>query len=364
MKRRALALSAGLLLALGLMPGSTLAIVPGTLDQHNDPGVGVAGGAVNLAQTFTAGKSGLLSGVDLYLSLVGGGSLTASIEATASGLPTGSALASGSGAVSATAGWVHFAFPTPLSVVKDSVYAIVINPTAGGVWHGSTNTYPGGQAFGDFAPWQAFDVPADFGFRTYVDTATAQLVWNHTQITAGTSTPLTLTATMTYLNGPEIISYSTILVFNLPLWFTVNSITCPAAVPLASCNLADLAGGQTVPATDGGDTLTFIMAGTANPAPANLADQAAANGHTCLVFVVPGVIGPNQPLDPGCAEDTAAVTVGAVAATPAPTAPPTSTGVTPASDSPGSTIWLLPLALVALFSGLLVLVTRRRRRIS
>jgi hypothetical protein len=109
--------------------------------------------------------------------------------------------------------------PTPLGVLKNSVYAIVINPT-NGVWYGSTNTYPGGQAFMAASPWNTLGDPADFAFRTYVDTATAQLVWNHTQITAGTSTPLTLTATMTYLNGPEITSYGTTLAFNLPAWFT------------------------------------------------------------------------------------------------------------------------------------------------
>jgi hypothetical protein len=45
------------------------------------------------------------------------------------------------------------------------------------------------------------------------------------------------------------------------------------------------------------------------------------------------------------------------------TAPPTSTGVGPASDDPGNTIWFLPIALVALFGGLLFLVARQRRRI-
>jgi hypothetical protein len=345
-----------------------MAIVAGTLDQHNDPTAGLGhfvSAPFNLAQTFTVGESGLLSGVDLYLSLFGGGSLTASIEATASSLPTGSALASGSGAVSATAGWVHFALSTPLGVVKDSVYAIVINPTAGGDWYGSaTDTYPGGQAFEAGSPWTAVADPTDYAFRTYVDTATVQLVWNHTQITAGTSTPLTLTAAMTYLNGPEITGYNTILAFNLPAWFTVNSITCPSAISLAHCNVADLTGGQGVGAISGGDVLTFSMTGTAVPSLANIGDQAAANGQTCLVVLVVGVIGPNQQQLPGCAEDTVAVTVVAAAATPAPTPPPTSTGITPASDSPGSTIWLLPLALGALFGGLLVRVTRGRRRIS
>jgi hypothetical protein len=54
-----------------------------------------------------------------------------------------------------------------------------------------------------------------------------------------------------------------------------------------------------------------------------------------------------------------ATAVPSVAATP----PPTSTGVGPASDDPGNTIWFLPIALVALFGGLLFLVSRQRRRI-
>src|ERR1035437_3579597 len=92
MKRRALAICASLLLV-GLVPGSTLAISTSNLDQWNNPAAGLghfASGAVNLAQTFTAGGYGLLSGVDLYLSLGGGGGLSASIEATDSGLPPGS----------------------------------------------------------------------------------------------------------------------------------------------------------------------------------------------------------------------------------------------------------------------------------
>src|ERR1035437_4410913 len=118
MKRRALALCASLLLV-GLVPGSTLAIPTSNLDQHNDPAMPLTQGmaATDLAQTFTAGKSGLLSGVDLYIIWEGppGASMTVSIEATTSGLPTGPALASASSAVSSPAGWVHFSFPTPRS---------------------------------------------------------------------------------------------------------------------------------------------------------------------------------------------------------------------------------------------------------
>ena len=46
------------------------------------------------------------------------------------------------------------------------------------------------------------------------------------------------------------------------------------------------------------------------------------------------------------------------------TPPTTSTGVGPGSDGSGSTIWLLVVALLALFGGLLVLVSRQLRRVS
>jgi hypothetical protein len=45
------------------------------------------------------------------------------------------------------------------------------------------------------------------------------------------------------------------------------------------------------------------------------------------------------------------------------TPPPTSTGVGPASDGPAGTILFLPVALVAFFGSLLLLVLRQRRRV-
>jgi hypothetical protein len=363
MKRRALAFCASLLLV-ALVPGSTLAINPtSNLDQHNDPAADSASAALNLAQTFTAGKSGLLSGVDLYLSLVGGGNLTASIEATTSGWPTGSTLASGFGAVSATAGWVHFAFSTPLSVVKDTVYAIVINPTAAGVWYGSTNTYPGGQAFMAASPWNTLANPADFAFRTYVDTVGTQLLWDKAQVTAGTSTPLTLTATMTYANGVEANHYGAFLGL-VPTWFTPTGITCSdtaSKIVPADCTLVNFKAGfgSLIPASATGDILTFTVTGTAAPAPADVGTPGVASAEACLNYP------PAITLDAGCAEGSASVAVGAASATPAPpkaaTPPPTSTGVGSSSDESGGTIWFLLGALIALFGALLVLVDRRRR---
>jgi hypothetical protein len=381
MKRRALAFCASLLLV-ALLPGSTLAIPTSNLDQHNDPATPLStywvGSESDLAQTFTAGKSGLLSGVDLYVrNENGSASLTVSIEATTSGLPTGSALASASSTVSSPAGWVHFSFPTPLSVVKDTVYAIVFNTGGNGAWFGSTNTYPGGQAFIAGPPWTAPVNLADFAFRTYVDTVGTQLLWDKPQITAGTSTPLTLTATMTYANGVEATHYGALLKV-APPWFTPIGITCSdtaSKIVPADCTVLNFWNGfgNLIPASASGDILTFIVTGTAAPASTDVGTPGTGMATACIHY-------PGAPEI--CGDGTASVQVVAAAATPAPTTaatatptprpsptkaatpPPTSTGVGSSSDESGSTIWFLLGALIALFGGLLVLDIRRRRLIS
>jgi hypothetical protein len=138
MKRRALALAlcAGLLLP-GLMPGATLAIAtPVYLDQSNTTYTSNVSG--KLAQTFTAGQSGILSQVDLFLASLnsGGATLSVSIYPTdASGTPvtTGTALAtSGIASVpynASTGVWIEFSFASPCSVTAGTMYAIVFGPT-------------------------------------------------------------------------------------------------------------------------------------------------------------------------------------------------------------------------------------------
>jgi hypothetical protein len=383
MKRRALAICASLLLV-GLVPGSTLAIPTSNLDQYNDPAMSLnhyVGSESDLAQTFTAGKSGLLSGVDLYIRSENGSvSLPVSIEATASGLPTGSALKSASSTVSSPAGWVHFSFLTPLSVVKDTVYAIVFNTGGNGAWFGSTNTYPGGQAFiagPPTPPWNAEADPADFAFRTYVDDVGTQLLWDKPQITAGTSTPLTLTATMTYANGVEATHYGALLKV-VPTWFTPTGITCSdtaSEIVPADCTVANFWNGfvNLILASPSGDILTFIVTGTAAPASTDVGTPGTGKANACIDYLALTFCGDaTASVDVIAAAATAAPPTAApptVAPTPTPsptkaaTPPPTSTGAGPASDDPGSTLWLLPLALIALFGGLLVFVTRQRRRI-
>jgi hypothetical protein len=201
---------------------------------------------------------------------------------------------------------------------------------------------------------------------------------------------------MNFFNGVEASSYFAV-VGDLPSWYTVTGVTCPAQISPADCTAANLESGFRLSTFGTGATLTFTLVGTASPDAAAAGTSGSADGAGCLGYEVAEDVRPNAPTAAGCANGSASVQVVAaeasptpfqsiqgatavpsVAATPTPfqsiqgatavpsvaaTPPPTSTGVGPASDDPGNTIWFLPIALVALFGGLLFLVSRQRRRI-
>ena len=417
MKRRALALCAGLLL-LGLMPASTLAnnpTPPSRLDQSADTGGTSTGGSLQ-AQTFTAGITGPLIGVDLSFAIGGTTTVNVSLQGVHNvagqmvpdGFPKATASASVTGLDWSTWNWFHFSFSTPPSVTAGTMYAIVFDPGLAGAHGPAADNYAGGQAWG-LSPqttWVPVGNLSDFGFETYIqDTVTTTLAWDKPAVTAGVSTPLKLTATMTFTNGDEIGDYS-VLLGDLPSWYV--SPTPPTIVcSWGACDLATIqgTGGITVPASTPGATLTVTLQGNATPAAADVG-TASATGTGCLVSVVQeDRVQAAQAEIPYCVDGTASVQVIAAAtpapptpapptpaptptlapaATPtpsptpaptmvveaataaptrAPTPPPTSTGVGPGSDNTGGTIWFLPFALVAAFGGLLVLVDRRRRRL-
>ena len=185
MKRRALALCAGLLL-LGLMPGSALAGV-GTLDLSKPQnGSGPYHDSSYWAQTFTADKSGLLSEVDLWMGYsynpTGSHSVTVYIQTTdpSTGAPTGgqppaSPLTSADGVVPEVAAWVPFVFSTPLDVTSGTTYAIVFVTNTGlsqTEIYGA-GPYAGGKTWSYDSGWQDHDW--EFAFQTWLAGATTVL---------------------------------------------------------------------------------------------------------------------------------------------------------------------------------------------
>jgi hypothetical protein len=174
MKRYVLALVAGILL-LVLVPGSATALVPGDLDQHSNLVPNSLGSVADQAQTFTAGRTGSLDDVELYLN--GSGTITVTIQSVSGGLPDGTVLATATAAPAGAAGWVDFAFASPASVTSGVMYAIVFNtgPDAA-VWGtaaGDPDNYSSGQALRNNGIWGANPFIGDFGFATYVSTSAA-----------------------------------------------------------------------------------------------------------------------------------------------------------------------------------------------
>jgi hypothetical protein len=175
---------------LSFAPAPAVAASPGNPDQFNGCGPYDTGGADDLAQTFTAGKSGTLTGVDLWLD--GSGSVSLKLETTSAGRPSGTLLAATSLSYTTTDRRIRarFTFSPAPSVGAGNSYALVF--TTSGLICGSLDTYSGGRAWTDGGvevvavagsdlgagqaaadpQWTPLEYPADFAFQTYVDDGT------------------------------------------------------------------------------------------------------------------------------------------------------------------------------------------------
>jgi hypothetical protein len=159
MKRNMLLLAA---LAALIVMGSAGAT--GTLDQSQTSASAgfdaLTTQAARLGQTFTAGLTGSLDQVDLFLVRNGSpGDLTVAIEASAGGIPAGMVLATATVAESSLAldvpAWLPVPFSIPAVSIAGTQYAIVIS--AHGVDCGHV-CYQWGAALGDpYAGGEAVD---------------------------------------------------------------------------------------------------------------------------------------------------------------------------------------------------------------
>jgi hypothetical protein len=307
MRRPAAAALAALLL-LALLPATVAAVpIPGDLDQSNESYTSLifVGIGQVTAETITAGKTGLLTHVELYLDdgLFGSGG-TASVEIwpTSGGFPAGSALASGTATVPAESGaaWYDVVFTDPPAVTAGTVYAIVLTsanaPTyvpAGETypiaWGINTSGYAGGAAV-SLLP-DGWTAPGwDYMFRTYVVPLDASLQWSATSIVAGASTPLTLTETFTFAASlspnaasgaaPNAIS-AYIVQGALPSWFTVTGATCSSQVVTACDPTAFVAGAQFVVYPDG-NPVVVTLTGIAAPPVSAAGTNGTASGQDCV----------------------------------------------------------------------------------
>jgi hypothetical protein len=150
---------------------------------------GTVAGFAAAAQTFTAGAAGNLVQVDLPLSYIGdpGGALLVDIRATSGGVPTGTALASGTVLTSQLVAdsevptWVSIVLSTGVPSVVGTLYAIVLTPTATSdqenafvIWGEIPGTYANGRLLATFDGTTWFggsDLETDeqdMAFKTYV----------------------------------------------------------------------------------------------------------------------------------------------------------------------------------------------------
>ncbi len=254
--RARLPLLGGLIMLLVLASGA-IAAQADTLDQQQTGAIiaqGIAGPSnmypVSEAQTFTAGLSGWIGRVQLWVSGDDSdtGGLTVEIRTVSSGAPSATVLASTSvpaAAISSTGGWAEADFSSPAPVSSGTQYAIVAYAGGSDVlgWYSENgNPYAGGeQYFSSASPpssWTATTSSTDLAFREYVEsslpgTATAapgSLPFG-TQAQTTVSAPQTVTITNTGQADTELDVTGVSFVGADPGDFFVGSDNCGAPIP-------------------------------------------------------------------------------------------------------------------------------------
>jgi len=164
------------------LAAAPLAHATDTLDQSQTaPGFSVTVASTQmLAQTFTAGMTGQLDMVSLFLGqqfVAGGGAIQ--IQSVASGKPSGTSLGATAYSGFIPGGWRDYPFGAAVSVTAGTQYAIVVIPdSASGntVWLSSkTDLYAGGQAWSGTQATNTWSgLAVDFDFDTWVATGVNQ----------------------------------------------------------------------------------------------------------------------------------------------------------------------------------------------
>ncbi len=183
----------GAIAALALLTAPAAASANGTLDQQQERTDDAVGGDGDVAQTFTAGLTGKLSEVELFLGKPLGlgksglGSLEIQIRnVEATGEPGAEVLAEQPLAATGHAEWRSIVFSAPAQVLSGTKYAILVfepTHTNGFQWSGGDgNPYPQGAAWSNHpsdvflppsGPWEELFASdgLDFAFKTYVEPA-------------------------------------------------------------------------------------------------------------------------------------------------------------------------------------------------
>jgi hypothetical protein len=384
MKRRmALPLAAGLLVA-AMLPGPALAgTLLGSTDQSNTSLDTSLALGQNVAQTFTAGKTGLLTGVNLHLSALSGGTANLYLTNTVSDHPntaSGILVTSAAQSPGTSGSWLTFQFAYPWHIVAGTKYSVVLWGTlVMGFADASTgNKYSSGEAFtltGSMSSgtWDTTGLSGiDLAFETVVDAQSTTVAWNKASVPAGVSTALTLTETFVFptWQGPEpsvlgarpatATGYgATVKAATWPSWFTPTGVACTGPIaPEAStsgCNLANVLAHANMSLVTSGGTATMTITGTGAPGTGDMGPSATATAQSCATYEVIPDVEPAQ-VAPECVNGSGSIAVGA-------SPPPTVTGAPSSRSDEGSPGWLLIFGLAGAI-GMATLVARRNRALT
>jgi|SRR5271157_5384326 len=371
MRRAMMAAVAAVMLILAIAPSSFAVVVLGTLDQSAAPGTTPYLSDWDVSQTFTAGRTGLLTQVQLYCDSNGGGDVSVSLSVGTS---------SGDATCGNTPGWADFVLISAIQVVAGQQYTIA---HAGGQpfdLYVTASDYAGGAAAANGNPITDPVVVSDFAFQTYVyNPSTTTYLWSAPQVSAGSTTTVTLTAVTAFqaVVSPGVVSGDqsgmvspdipldlnyTVTLGALPAWFTPTGIACSAQIATADCTIANFKTGLSATGDGTAMTVTVVVTGQASPAAADVGSSGTASGQGCVVNTTEPLQDPIEPQQEQvsiCSSATAGLAVAAPIATPAPSITPPPTATDASGTSGDAPVPWLAAALLALFCSLVLVSVRR-----
>lgn len=171
-----------------------------------------------MAQTFTAGVSGVLDHVSLRFAPTSATGWVEIRNADSAGKPAGSALGTSADLVTFAASTFHspyydFNFPSPISLTAGTQYAIVVIISIGTrAWMGAgINVYAGGQGWiascSLCTNWTPTTTPKDFTFQTWMNTSVNQapvVAADNSTVTVNEGTAPTNTGTFSDPDGDTV----------------------------------------------------------------------------------------------------------------------------------------------------------------
>jgi hypothetical protein len=236
-----------------------------------------------IMETFTAGATGVLTGVDVYPNGSGDAAITLSVLSVSNGAPTSTVLATGEFAATSAAGWETASLSQVVPVAAGQQYAIEVTSPGTTYIESTGSTYPGTQYYfnGSSFPY------VTIAFQTYVDTSRiAPTISGSPASTGVVGTPYSGSYTVTGTPAPTVAYSGT-----LPPGISLSSSGVLSGSPTTSGTYTFTPTAMNSAASATGPTTTITVRARQAPGAPTGVTATAGNSSATVSWTAPSSTG-------------------------------------------------------------------------